>query len=173
MKTKADIWIRLLGLMLGIGIAALVVLSSRIPPGEGILGADVIVASAPTGELAVTPTGPFLSATDMTPVGEPATGQVEVFNQTGRTLAVSIRGLPSTHDMDQSLMVHVEAGGTTLFDGNLGTFRDWTTETISLASGETSTIVVRTWLDPQAQAWTGRITQIGLEFDSYTVGTSS
>ena len=47
--------------------AASLVLSSRIPPGTGTLGADVILASSPTGELGVSPVGPFLSATNLSP----------------------------------------------------------------------------------------------------------
>lgn len=172
MKTKADKWIRVLGLSLGVGLAAFIVLSSRIPPGTGVLGADIIVASGPSGELAVTPAGPFLSATNMTPASNPASGELEIFNQTGGTLAVSVRGLPSTDDLDAVLMVHVEADGNTLFEGNLGAFRAWTKQTVSLASGQTSKITVETWLDPQAQAWTGRVAQIGLEFDSNTVGAA-
>src|SRR2546421_371139 len=167
MKTKADIWIRSLGLVLGITVAAITLVSSRIPPGTGLLGADIVLASAPTGELAVTPTGPFLSATNLTPSSPASSGSISVFNQTGSTLDVAVRGLPSSTDMDQVMLVQVAADGTQIYDGTLGGFRDWTTKTISLASGQTANLTVRTWLDPTSgEAWSGRVTQVGIEFDS-------
>ena len=58
MKSKGDIVLRALGIALGLAAAASLVLSSRIPPGTGTLGADVILASAPTGELGVSPVRP-------------------------------------------------------------------------------------------------------------------
>ena len=174
MKTKADIWIRMLGLVLGFTVAAIAILFSRIPAGTGLLGADIVLASAPTGELAVTPIGPFLSATNLTPSSPASSGSIAVFNQTGITLNVAVRGLPSTVDMDQVMLVQVAADGTSIYDGTLGGFRDWTTKTITLASGQTTHLSVRTWLDPRSgEAWSGRITQVGIEFDSNPVGAKS
>jgi len=49
MKIRADAVLRGIGLLLGFALAGVVVLSSRIPPGTGFLGADLIVASGPTG----------------------------------------------------------------------------------------------------------------------------
>jgi hypothetical protein len=171
MKMKADIWIRSLGLVLGVTVAAIALVSSRIPAGTGLLGADIILASAPTGELAVTPTGPFLSATNLTPSSPASSGSLAVFNQTGSTLNVAVRGLPSTKDMDQVMLIRVDADGTSIYDGTLGGFRVWTTKTISLGSGQTANLTVRTWLDPQSgESWSGRITQVGIEFDSIPVG---
>jgi hypothetical protein len=171
MKTKADIWIRSLGLVLGVTVAAIAVVSSRIPAGTGVLGADIILASAPTGELNVTPTGPFLTATNLTPSSPASSGSIAVFNQTGSSLDVAVRGLPSSTDMDKIMLVQVAADGTSIYDGTLGGFRDWTTKTISLASGQTTHLTLRTWLDPRSgEAWSGRITQVGIEFDSIPVG---
>jgi hypothetical protein len=73
--------------------------------------------------------------------------------------------------MDQDMLIQVAADGTSIYDGTLGGFRAWTTKTISLASGQTTQLTVRTWLDPQSgEAWSGRITQVGIEFDSIPVG---
>jgi len=171
MKIKADTWIRLLGLVLGAAVTAVVVLAAEIPPGNGVLGADIIVASGPTGELAVTPTGPFLSATDLTPSSAPVSGSIDVFNQTGGTLNVAVRGLPSTKDMDEIMQIRVQADGATLYDGPLGGFRAWTAKKIPLASGATSHLSIQTWLAPQTgEYWSGRIAQVGIEFDSIPVG---
>jgi hypothetical protein len=168
MKRKGDIVLRVLGIALGLAAAASLVLSSRIPPGTGTLGADVILASSPTGELGVSPVGPFLSATNLSPSDRdvPA-GDLLVTNQTGVALDVQVRGVPSTTDMDTVLHVRVAADGEPLFDGMLGEFRTWSTADFSLASGDTGDVEVTTWLDPaDGQSWSGRIATVGVEFRS-------
>ena len=171
MKSTGDMVLRGLGLALGLAAATSLVLSSRIPPGSGTLGADVIVASAPTGELGVSPTGPFLSATNLSPGRDVVpSGTLEVTNQTGIDLRVQIRGVPSTTDMDDELHVRVEAGDTQVFDGSVASFRSWSTTGFSLASGETRDVEVRTWIEPGADAWSGRIANVALEFRSIPEG---
>jgi hypothetical protein len=168
MKSKGDTVLRALGLILGLAAATSLVLSSRIPPGTGTLGADVILASSPTGELGVSPVGPFLSATNLSPGDHdvPA-GDLQVTNQTGTALDVQVRGVPSTPDMDAVLHVHVAAGDRTLFDGMLGEFRSWSGTGFTLASGDTGDVVVSTWLDPAGgQSWSGRVATVAVEFRS-------
>ena len=175
MKSKGDVVLRALGLILGLAAATSLVLSSRIPPGTGTLGADVILASAPTGELGVSPAGPFMSATNLTPSDRdvPA-GDLRVTNQTGVSLDVQVRGVPSTTDMDSLLHVRVLAADAPVFDGMLADFRDWSPTTFTLASGDTGDIRVATWLDPvQGQSWSGRIATVALEFRSVPIGSSA
>lgn len=171
MKSKGDTVLRVLGVALGLAAAASLVLSSRIPPGTGTLGADVILASAPTGELGVSPTGPFLSATNLSPSGEdvPA-GTLQVTNQTGVDLDVQLRALPSSDDLDDVLRLRVATNGTAVFDGTLGEFRTWSAAAFALTSGETGDVEVRTWLDPEGGSWSGRIANVSLEFRSTPVG---
>jgi hypothetical protein len=171
MKSTGDMVLRVLGLGLGLAAAASLVLSSRIPPGTGALGADVIVASAPTGELGVSPSGPFLSATNLSPgLDDVPAGTLRVTNQTGIDLRVQVRGLPSSRDMDDVLRVRVADGDVQLFDGTLGAFRAWSAAAFELSSGESDDVEVRTWLDPGADSWSGRIANVTLEFRSTPVG---
>ena len=175
MKVTGDTVLRVLGVALGLAAAASLVLVSRIPPGTGTLGADVIVAAAPTGELGVSPTGPFLSATNLSPGGEdvPA-GTLHVTNQTGIDLEVQVRGLPSTRDMDDVLRVRMSADDEPLFDGTLGELRTWSAAAFTLASGETGDVEVRTWIDPaEDEGWSGRIANVAVEFRSAPIGGSA
>ena len=168
MKSNGDVALRVLGLILGLAAATSLVLSSRIPPGTGTLGADVILASSPTGELGVSPVGPFMSATNLSPSDRnvPA-GDLEVTNQTGVSLDVQVRGIPSTTDMDSLLHVRVVAADQQVFDGMLSEFRTWSPTTFTLASGDISDVHVTTWLDPQGgEGWSGRIATVDLEFRS-------
>jgi hypothetical protein len=169
MRTRGDTLLRLSGLILGLAAAASLVAGSRIPPGTGVLGADVIMASGPTGELAVSPTGPFLAATNLSPGAAAAApdGTLDLTNQTGATLDVQLRGTPSTDDMDDLLHVRVTAAGRTIFDGTLGGFRGWTSSLLTLAPGQQQRVTVATWLDPQDGAqWSGRVANVFVEFRS-------
>ena len=171
MKSNGDVALRVLGLILGLAAATSLVLSSRIPPGTGTLGADVILASSPTGELGVSPVGPFMSATNLSPSDRdvPA-GDLRVTNQTGVSLDVQVRGVPSTSDMDSLLHVRVVAADQQVFDGMLGEFRTWSPTRFTLASGDISDVHVTTWLDPQGgEGWSGRIATVALEFRSIPI----
>ena len=164
----------MLGIALGLATAASLVLTSRIPPGTGTLGADVILASAPTGELGVSPSGPFLSATNLSPGSErvPA-GILQLTNQTGVDLHVQVRGVPSSTDMDEALHLRVATNDMSVFDGTLGEFRVWSASAFALASGETGDVAVRTWIDPDGDSWSGRIANISLEFRSTPIGDAA
>ena len=176
MKTRADAVLRGIGLLLGFSLAVIVVLSSRIPPGTGFLGADLIVASGPTGELAVSPIGPFISATNLTPGPETTapSGDLKILNQTGSTLRVQVRGLPSTKDLDSTVMVDVTSSGDPIFHGTLGDFRGWSTGSVTLAPGQRADLSVSTWLaNTEDRAWAGAIAQYSIEFRSTVIGGSA
>lgn len=162
-----------MGLAVGLLLAALLVLDNRMPRGTGTLGADVVFAVTPTGELAITPSGPFLSATQLRPGPEAhaPSGTLEAFNQSPVSLQVHLRGLPSLLDIDEALWVSVESDGRQLFRGPVGDLRNWTSQFLTLASGEKATLTVRTWLPPSApKGWEGRVATVDLEFRSDVVG---
>ncbi len=171
MKSRADRWARAVGLCVGLVTAVVAVTGWSIPRGSGSLGTDLFFSSAPTGELAVSPTGPFLSATAIRPgsAADAVTGDLEIFNQTGVTLQVSVRGLPSTKDLDQMLMVDVEADGARLFLRTLAGLRNWT-QPLSLGSAQTTTVTIRTWIPMDVgSGWEGRIVTVPLEFRTVPV----
>ncbi|MEO8292950.1 MAG: hypothetical protein ABI635_07390 [Actinomycetota bacterium] len=167
MRLRGDTVLRVLGLTLGLVAATTLVAASRIPAGTGALGADVIFASAPTGELAVSPTGPFLSATNLTPaVTDDPSGSLRITNQTGVNLLVQVHGVPSSDDLDQALQVRVAVADMTLFDGTLGRFRSWSRASLALVPGESADLEVTVRLNPSAQGWSGRIATVAVEFRS-------
>jgi hypothetical protein len=163
---KTDIVWRVSGLLLGAGIALVALASWRMPPAGGRLGADVRILSAPTGELDVSPAGPFLSVTNLEP-GSPgggALGELGVRNQTGSRLSVRVRLLPSTADLDALLRVRVSAGGERLLDGTLGGLRTWSAGAFHLSSGERRELHVQAWLPGTVRdGYQGRVEDVGLE----------
>jgi hypothetical protein len=118
-------WLRAMAFIAGFAVVATLMVGWRIPGGDGQPGADVLVALAPTGEVAVSRTGPFVTATDLRG-GDSARGAVEVRNQTGQTLGISVRALASGRDLDALLEVSITAGEQVVFQGPLGALRDWT-----------------------------------------------
>ena len=163
--TRIESYVRRGGIAAGIALVVLVVLAFRIPDGKGTLGADVIVAISPTGELGVSRPGPFMSATGLRPGGT-LSGDVEVANQTGRRLAVRLRALPDSKDLDRLLVVDVRAGGARLYHGRLGGLRTKTAAFL-LDSGRKRTLRVRASLPAAVRdGYAGRIETISLELSS-------
>src|SRR5262245_9888621 len=86
---------RILGIALGLALAAVALLSWRVPGGEHTLGADVRFEALQTGPVGVAPLHSFVSTPSLLP-GKTVAGDVSVRNQTGVPLSVKLRALPST-----------------------------------------------------------------------------
>jgi hypothetical protein len=168
---RIDSLVRVIAFVIGMGIAAGVVASSMIPAGAGALGADVHIVAAPTGELSVKPSGLVLEGTGLTPGSEPATGSVQVLNQTGSTLDVRLRGIPDTPDLDRVLRISVTGpDGERIYRGPLGGFRDWSRVAVTFPSGAWRTFRFEAWVPAEAgPGYAGRIAQVDLGFDIRTV----
>ncbi|HXJ66330.1 MAG TPA: hypothetical protein VNN79_21420 [Actinomycetota bacterium] len=161
-------WARVLGFVAGVAAVAALVAGWQVGRGTGTVGADVTFVAAPTGELGI-PTGPFVKGVGLTP-GADAKGTVKVHNQTGRTLAVSVKVLPSIGDLDRVLQVRMTAGHHEVYDGPLGGLRDWS-HPFRLASGAGTKLGVRIALPAGSDAAShGRIDDVSLAFRSVVVG---
>ena len=170
----ADRWARGIGVVLGIVVVGFVFSNSRVQnTGGRLLGADVTFATGPTGELGVTPAGPFVQGLALRPTApeDADTGSVEVRNQTGTPLAVRIAAEPSINDLDDVLYIRVEAGASRLYRGPLERLRDWTKESFTLRSGQTTKLEVATWIPPSIQdGYAGRIADVGIQFQVEPAG---
>ena len=154
----------------GIGLAAATVVSSRVSGGTGTLGADVSVQVAPTGELSVSTTGVFLSGVNLQPGSPPARGQLVVRNQTGSTLAVRVRALPSVPDLDGLLWLRVGLTDETVFDAALGGLRMWSDHPFHIGPGDQEPLRVQAWFPREVQdGYQGRIADIALEMQAEPV----
>jgi hypothetical protein len=168
---RIESYVRLAGLAAGMALMAVVVLAFRVPDGTGTLGADVIFAVSPTGELGVSRPGPFMSATGLRPGGMFG-GRFDVANQTGKRLAVRLRALPDSRDLDRLLVVDVRAGDAAhpLYTGPLGGLRA-KTRAFRIESGRTRELRIRASLPAAVSGgYAGRIESIGLELSSTVEG---
>ncbi len=139
----------------------------RVPPGNGDLGADVFLLAAPTGELGVSPTGPFLRAEGIFPTrsDEATRGTLVVRNQTGRTLGVQLRLLPSGRDLDHLLRVTIDARGRRVYGGRLAGLRSWTPP-FTLDAGRLESLRFAAWLPESVdRGFRGRVESIPVEFE--------
>jgi hypothetical protein len=161
---RSATFVRAAGLLVGLGLAALAVLSWRIPAQHTPLGADVAFLATPSGELELSPNGRFLSARSLSPGGRAASGELRVRNQTGRALAVRPRALPSTRELDQLVVVELSAGPQRLYRGRLGGLRGPSRHRFRLASGGSTTLSTRVWIPRDVgPGWRGRIADVQLE----------
>ncbi len=171
MAQQGNGWARGLGFLAGVAIVGLAVLGWRLPAGTVPLGADLIVATAPTGELAVSAAGPILTAPSLHPGAESVapSATVKLYNRTAVLLEVRVVASPSSYDLDDLLWVRLEAGGTRIFRGPLAGLVKGAPP-FKLASQERTTLAVRTWLPASAPpGYEGRVVNVDLTYDSTPV----
>jgi hypothetical protein len=174
MTPNAKIFARLSGAAVGLTLAAGLVISGLLPASHaGLGGARVTVLANPTGELAVEPSGRFLSAADLRP--GPARAGVRssttVTNQTATVLAVRVRAARSAETLDDLARVELSAGGQRLVTGPLGQLRDWTQSSFRLDPGEAKELAVRVWLPAAVtRDYAARSAELMLQFDTRFVG---
>jgi hypothetical protein len=161
---RSATFVRAAGLLVGLGLAALAVLSWRVPAQGTPLGADLAFVAAPSGELDLSPGGRFLSARSLSPGAHPASGELRVRNQTGGALALRPRALPSTRELDRLVMVDLSVGPRRLYRGRLGGLRGDSRHRFRLASGAAATLSAQVWIPSDAgPGWRGRIADVQLE----------
>lgn len=157
---------RAAGFALGLGVVVLALLAWRLPTVRPDLGAEAAFSVTPTGELEVQPVGVFLDAKGLRPGSEAQTGEIALRNQTGTTLAVSLRALPAARDLDEIVSVRLTSGGTTVFSGTLGGLRDWT-KPLRLRSGERAPLRLRVTMPSTVRSgYAARIESVPLELRS-------
>lgn len=166
---RIESYVRRAGVTAGIALVTVVVLAFRVPDGTGTLGADVIFAVSPTGELGVSRPGPFMSATGLKPGGA-FEGEFEVANQTGKRLVVQLRALPDGTDLDRLLVVDVAAGGARIYHGRLAGLRG-KTRAFRIESGRKRELRVKASLPAGLQnGYAGRIESIAIDLSSTVEG---
>jgi hypothetical protein len=161
-------WARGIGFLTGLALATAAIIAWRIPPGNGTLGTDLLVAAVPSGEIQVSTPGPFASGTGVRPGPESngPSGSVEVRNITGQTLPIGVKVTVSISDLDSLLWVDLEAGGRRLYRGPIGELTHGDVPTFTLKSGRSTTIDVRAWLPTSvASGFEGRIANVDLAFE--------
>jgi hypothetical protein len=126
----------------------------------------VVVNSS--GELSAEPAGPVVQASGLEP-GAARSGRTALRNETGATLRVAVRALPSTHDADRVLRLELTGGGHPVYRGALGGLRGFSPATFTIAPGHKAELTVRASLPRGASGWRGRMVDVPLELRSTPV----
>lgn len=159
-----------MGLLIGLATAALLVLSWRLPTTSGTLGADISLASRPTGEFAVEPVGRFVKAAGLRPGSPASSGHVAVTNQTASRMDVSLHLSGESKDLDLLTRVSVSADRDVVFNGTLGDLRR-PRPSFVLDPGDIARVDVRVWLPAGiGDGYRGRVEAVTLDFDGTPVG---
>jgi hypothetical protein len=169
MRSRADRRIRGIGFLVGAGLAVAALLSWRIPPGHTTLGAAVTIATEPSGELSISPGGTLINSESMkpSPASSAETGELHVRNETGATLDVHLRGVPSQPDLNDALMIAVSSAGTSIYAGSLRDFGSWSDDGLTVDPGAKASLHVRAWLpETLAEGYQGRTTSVEMQFKS-------
>ncbi len=158
---------RSVGLALGLSVAAFAILAWRIPPGNGALGTDLVLAAVPTGEIQVVAPGPFLTGTAMHPGPESdaLSGSMTVRNISAITQVVRVSASVNISDLDGILWLDVESAGHGIFRGPVGRLKRGSPGSVVLRPGATATFEVHAWLPPSVTGgYEGRIANVDLSF---------
>lgn len=157
---------RSLGLVAGLLVVAAALLAWRVPTVPAGAGAEVSFKAVPTGELAISQGGAFVDAPALIPSSRTggAGGTVVVTNQSPASLAVTLRALPSTDDLDDLLQVEVTAGASVVYQGSLGDLRRWTTRVLVFRSGASQAFTLRSWIPLTARSgWRAQHVDVDLQ----------
>lgn len=158
------------GLVLGAVACTSLLVSPRISRPAGVVDAALTITASPTGELAVTPIGTVLDAGRLAPGAPAARAAMVVRNQTGIPLAVRLRAVPVTGDLDDVVRLRIRGADATLFDGSLARLRAGA-RPITLAPGAGQRLRIVATLRAQAPAgFEGRTDEVAFQLTSTTTG---
>jgi hypothetical protein len=163
--------IRAIGLLLGLGLILGAVLAGRVTGGAAPAGSSITLSMSRSGELEIVPSGAVLTAPDLHPGATAASGRVVMRNQTGRSLAVRLRAVPSLPDLDRLLRMDVAVERGPRLSAPIGALRGWSERPFLIRSGEHRRISLRAWLPAGIrEGYQGRVVEVALEATSVPVG---
>jgi hypothetical protein len=134
------------GIVLGVACAALTIWLWRIQPEPRNNRLRLNVVGLPSAEFAFLQ--PNILQGELS-LGRPASGVIELRNQTGRTQRVLIRGKPTEPEVGKTLRVEVKAGTTTIFYGSIDGMGQWVADPVPIKSGKVEKIDVKTSVERQ------------------------
>jgi hypothetical protein len=149
----ADRLTRIAALAIGFALVAVLIVMARPAGGHGgVLPASLRFAASQDGAVAISPAAPkpMLLSGPMRP-GSHAEGRMWLRNETGESLAVGLRAVPSSTALDGIARVKVIAGGKVIADTTLQALRQGTAGKVRLAPGAAAPVLVRAWIPAEIE----------------------
>jgi hypothetical protein len=167
--------VRAAGAILGLGLALVLLTTSRPGAAGSPLPAAIRVSIAPRGELEVTPAPPrpLLVARSLVPGRRVAGSEFAVRNQTGNDLEIVLRAGADSSALDGLLRVRLGAAGKTLADTTLQGMRQRPVS-LRLASGVRVELRIQAWIPSDVlSGYEGRMVHVSLVPEVRTIGGRS
>jgi hypothetical protein len=152
---------RVAGVLTGLVLFSALVQEVRMPPGPQVLGTDVTIAIAPTGEIGVQPAGPVFVEAGLRPGRPVREHDAEVVNRTGKRMVVTVRSRPSGDDLDGELALALSRDDRALWHGRERDLRVTGTQ-VTLEPGEHFALGVSASVPADVQRWSGRLVNVDL-----------
>lgn len=156
---------RAAGVLTGLAAFAALVVGTRLPPGPEVLGVDVTIAIAPTGELGVQPAGPVLIESGLRPGQDPGRHATQVMNRTGQPLLVTIKARPNGDDLDGALHLDLHLDSQPLWSGAERDLRSSGVQ-FRLEPGHDMRLGLAAAVPADAERWSGRVVNVDLVLSS-------
>jgi hypothetical protein len=113
---------RVIGLLVGLSLAAAALVGARIPAGTGEVPASASLKAEPSVELGIAPVGRELLSERRLAPGESVSGLVQVSNLTGASLLATPRFHTVRGEAPAALRVALLSGGRTIYSGSIARF---------------------------------------------------
>jgi hypothetical protein len=156
---------RAIGAVLGLGLAAAIVLVARPSASGAGLTATVRFSIPPSAELATSPPAPrpVLVADSLRPGEGEAAGSFLLHNQTSRAMTLDFLARPSGTALNGLLQVRLTAAGQTLASGALQGMLGGSTGSLRLPSGATRRLELEVWMPSSVgDGYEGRLIHVSL-----------
>jgi hypothetical protein len=157
---------RVAGGAVGVCLAVAVILLALPGRGRGgVLPATLSVTVRSGAAIAATPAAPnvVLHAGGLRPGTGGHAGALELVNQAGRSLNVSLRAAPSSTALDGMVRFRIRAGRRTLADETIGQLRAAGSAPLPIPSGGSRTVRVSAWMPGEVETgYEGRDVRVEL-----------
>lgn len=156
---------RAAGGILGMALAAVVVLAARPAGDTAGLTATARFSVPPSAELAVTPGSPsqVLVADGLRPGGKRASASFEVHNQTAAAMRLTFRARPSSTALNGLLQLRLSSGRLLLTRAPLQGLLHGVSHALALPAGATRRLSLEAWIPSDAgDGYEGQLVRVAL-----------
>ena len=159
-KPRSNLPLRIAGLAAGLVLAASLLAFWRVDSPSGELGAEVRILTIASGELRAAPTGVFLSARELRPGGEPASGTLRLRNVTPVDADVVFEPNASDRALGRTARLELRSGGRVAVRGTLARLNG----SVRIPANSVRSVEARVWVPRGAPAagWEARFADVNL-----------
>jgi hypothetical protein len=146
MISRRQRWISRVGFVLGLMLAAAVLMAGRVPAEGRPLDAQLKLSATATGGITLLSERGVMASRGLAPGGPAARGRVRLLNQTSGPASLLVRATSPDDSLDRIVLVELRGAGAPALRTTLAELRDWRAVSAPLASQRKRAISVRAWI---------------------------